>query len=220
MSSICSKLVLTAILLGGMAAAAQTSGNTGSYPQGSNASSTAMPANSNANPATASQNDRYKVGSHGISQQGEQRLVKEVRHELIMLPYYSVFDNLEYQVSGNSVRLLGQVTNPSLKKDAESAVKHIEGVENVENNIETLPPSPMDDQIRMQAYRAIYGYDGLFRYANGAVPPIHIIVNRGKISLEGVVDNDTDKNLAYMRARGVPGAFEVTNNLRVLYGKG
>src|SRR5437764_15134325 len=130
MSSIYPKLVLAAILAGGLAATAQ---NASSYPQ-SNPPSSAMPANSNANTATAYQNDHYKVGSHGISQQGEQRLVKEVRHELIMLPYYSVFDNLEFQVNGNSVKLLGQVTNPSLKKDAESAVKHIEGVENVENN--------------------------------------------------------------------------------------
>jgi hyperosmotically inducible protein len=114
--------------------------------------------------------------------------------------------------------LLGKVVNATLKKDAENAVKRIEGVENVDNRIDILPPAPMDDQIRMQAYRAIYGYDGLFKYANGAVPPIHIIVQNGRITLKGVVDSEADKNLAYMRANGLPNVFQVTNDLQVVKG--
>ena len=217
MSNIYSKIVSAAILAGGvvLSAAAQNGGSVNSYPQASNASSST----SRDVATNKSQDDRFKVGNRGISEQGEQRLVKEVRHEFIMLPYFSVFDNLEFQVHGNSVSLLGQATNPTLKSDAERAVKRIEGVENVQNNIEVLPPSPLDDQIRMQTYRAIYGYDGLFKYAHGAVPPIHIIVNHGRISLEGVVDNQADKNMAYIRARGVPGAFDVINNLRVVNDK-
>jgi hyperosmotically inducible periplasmic protein len=147
---------------------------------------------------------------------GEQRIIKEVHHELVMLPYYSVFDNLAYKVQGNTVTLLGQVSRPSLKSDAENVVKKIEGVDSVQNNIEVLPPSPSDDQIRRAVYRAIYGDPQLSKYAWGAVPPIHIIVNGGRVTLEGVVDNETDKNVANIRARGVPGTFEVTNNLQVV----
>lgn len=149
----------------------------------------------------------------------EQRITKEVRHELVMLPYYSVFDNLAYKVEGNTVTLLGQVTRPSLKSDAENVVKKIEGVETVVNNIEVLPPSPIDDQIRRAMFRKLYGDPVLNKYAWGAVPPIHIIVNNGRVTLEGVVDNESDKNVADIRAKEVPGVFEVQNNLRVVSAK-
>src|SRR5882762_4128782 len=144
-----------------------------------------------------------------------QNLVREVRHQLLLLPYYSVFDNLVFKVDGDRVTLEGQVTRPTLKSDAEAAVKGIEGVSGVTNNIEVLPPSPMDDQLRRAVYRAIYGDSGLSRYSIQAVPSIHIIVKNGNVTLEGVVDNETDKNLAYMRASQVPNVFSVKNNLVV-----
>src|ERR1700674_9206 len=144
-----------------------------------------------------------------------EKLYKEVRHQLVMLPWYSVFDNLAYQVEGDKVILSGQVTRPVLKSDAEAAVKSIEGVSSVVNNIEVLPPSPMDDQLRRAVYRAIYGDPALSRYSIQAVPSIHIIVKNGNVTLEGVVDNETDKNLAYMRASQVPNVFSVKNNLVV-----
>ena len=146
---------------------------------------------------------------------GADRLTREVRHELVMLPYYGVFDNLAYRVDGSTITLLGQVTRPTLKSDAESAVKHIEGVTRVENEIQVLPLSSMDDQIRMAEYRAIYGHPGLDRYAMQAVPPIHIIVSNGNVTLEGVVDTQADKEQANIRANTVNGVFKVTNNLRV-----
>jgi hyperosmotically inducible protein len=142
--------------------------------------------------------------------------MKEVRHELVMLPYYGVFDNLAYKVdSDGTVTLLGQVANPVLKSDAERAVKRIEGVEKVVNNIEVLPLSPNDDRIRRAAYRAIYGNSVLSQYQLRAVPPIHIIVKNGNITLEGAVAREMDKNLAGIKANGVHGAFSVTNNLIV-----
>jgi hyperosmotically inducible protein len=143
------------------------------------------------------------------------RLVKEVRHELVMLPYYDVFDNLSFKVEGARVTLMGQVTRPTLKSDAERVVKSIEGVESVTNNIEVLPLSPSDDQIRIAVYRAIYGQTALQRYGLRSVPPIHIIVRNGNVSLEGVVANEGDKNIAGIQANGVPGVFSVKNNLRV-----
>jgi hyperosmotically inducible protein len=146
---------------------------------------------------------------------GQDRVMREVRHELVMLPYYGVFDNLAYLVDGSTVTLLGQVTQPTLKSDAEKAVKGIEGVDRVNNQLQVLPLSPMDDQIRRAEYRAIYGQTGLDRYALQAIPPIHIIVNNGHVTLEGVVANQTDKDLAGVRANGVSGVFSVTNNLRV-----
>jgi hyperosmotically inducible protein len=133
-----------------------------------------------------------------------------------MLPYFGVFDNIAYKVDGYNVTLLGQVVRPSLKSDAENAVKHIEGVEKVDNQIEVLPPSPMDDRLRLELYRAIYGYPALEKYALGVQKPIRIIVNNGHVTLEGVVDNETDKNIAGLRAKGVPGTFSVTNNLQVV----
>jgi hyperosmotically inducible periplasmic protein len=146
---------------------------------------------------------------------GEDRIVHEIRHELLMLPYYNVFDNLAYRVDGTTVTLFGQVTRPTLKSDAENVVRKIEGVENVKNEIEVLPASPNDDEIRRATYRAIYSQAGLQLYSVRSIPPIHIIVKNGNVTLEGVVANETDKSLANMAARGVSGVFSVTNNLRV-----
>ncbi len=142
-------------------------------------------------------------------------LEKEVRHQLVLLPYYSVFDNLEYKVEGDKVTLLGQVVRPTLKSDAEAAVKKIEGVSAVENRIEVLPTSPNDDRIRRAVFRAIYSDTVLSRYAIQAVPPIHIIVKGGHVTLEGVAASEADKNVANIRANEVPGTFSVTNHLRV-----
>ena len=144
------------------------------------------------------------------------KLMKEVRHELVMLPYYSVFDNLEYRIEGDKVVLSGQVVRPTLKSDAEAVVKSIEGVSKVENQIEVLPVSPMDDQLRRALYRAIYSDAGLFRYGTSSVPSIHLIVKNGNVTLEGVVDNEADKNLANLRANQVPNVFSVKNNLRIV----
>ncbi len=143
------------------------------------------------------------------------RLVKEVRHELVMLPYYNVFDNLAYRVDGTKVTLFGQVARPTLKSDAEKAVKQVEGVQTVANEIEVLPLSPNDDQLRRALFRAIYSKPQLERYALSAVPPIHIIVKNGNVTLEGVVANEGDKNVAGIAANGVPGVFSVKNNLRL-----
>ena len=146
---------------------------------------------------------------------GTDRLTREVRHELVMLPYYGVFDNLAYRVDGSTVTLLGQVTRPTLKSDAGKVVKGIEGVTKVDNRIQVLPLSSMDDGLRIATYRAIFGKPGLDRYAMQAVPPIHIIVDNGKVTLEGVVATEADKNQSGLYANGVPGVFSVTNNLRV-----
>lgn len=151
----------------------------------------------------------------GSSERGQARLEREVRHELVMLPYYSVFDHMAFRVDGNTVALVGQVTRPTLKTDAERVVKSIEGVEQVKNEIEVLPPSPEDDRIRLAVFRAIYGDPALNRYAHQAVPPIHIIVKNGHVTLEGVVANEADKNIAGIRANSVPGVFSVKNNLKV-----
>jgi len=150
------------------------------------------------------------------SQKAVERIQREVRHELVMLPYLDVFDNLAYKVDGYNVTLFGQVTRPVLKSDAENVVKKIEGVEKVDNQIEVLPPSPMDDQLRLRLYRAIYGYAPLQKYALGVLKPIRIIVKGGHVTLEGVVDNASDKNVAGLRANGVPGVFSITNNLAVV----
>lgn len=145
-------------------------------------------------------------------------LMNEVRHQLVLLPWYSVFDNLEYNVDGTRVTLTGEVVLPVLKEDAEKAIKSIEGVTLVDNQIQVLPPSPMDDQIRRAEFRAIYSYPSFQHYSNMAVAPIHIVVSGGHVTLEGVVDNQADKDAANIRASGVPGVFSVTNNLRVLKG--
>jgi osmotically-inducible protein OsmY len=156
-----------------------------------------------------------KLEKRSETANADQQLQQKVGHQLRMLAYYSVFDNIEYRLSGGKVELLGQVVQPRLKSDAEAAVKRIEGVEGVENNIEVLPPSPDDDRIRVSCYRAIYMNGALQRYAMQPVPSIHIIVKNGHVTLAGVVDNETDKNIAFLQANGVDGAFSVTNNLRV-----
>ena len=151
-----------------------------------------------------------------LDQKSLARIYKEVRHELVMLPFYGVFDNLSYKVDPDgTVTLMGQVARPVLKSDAENAVKRIEGVERVVNNIEELPASPADDRIRREVYRAIYGNPALSEYQIRAVPPIHIIVKNGHITLEGVVARAMDKQIAGVQANGVPGTFSVTNNLAV-----
>ncbi|HKD83084.1 MAG TPA: BON domain-containing protein [Candidatus Angelobacter sp.] len=152
----------------------------------------------------------------GGEQRMQDRITREVRHELVMLPQLTIFDNLQYKVNGGEVTLLGAVRQPILKSEAENAVKRIEGVEKVNNQIDVLPPSPGDDRIRLAVAHALFGNNSpLFRYAMGALPPIHIIVRNGNVTLAGVVDNESDKNLANLRANGVPGVFSVTNNLTV-----
>jgi hyperosmotically inducible protein len=153
------------------------------------------------------------------SAKSQERITREVRHELLMLPYFGVFDYIAFKVDGSTVTLLGQVVRPSLKSDAENSLKRIEGVEKVDNQIEVLPPSSMDDGLRRRLYRSIYGYPALEKYALGVQKPIRIIVKSGRVTLEGVVDNDGDKNFAGIRANSVPGIFSVTNNLQVVPSK-
>lgn len=146
----------------------------------------------------------------------EQRIARDVRHELVTLPYYGVFDDLAFKVEGDTVTLFGSVVRPTLKSSAENVTKRIEGVEKVVNKIEVLPLSPMDDQVRLGVYRAIYGDSQLStRYAYRAVPSIHIIVKNGHVTLKGVVANEGDKNIANLRANSVSNVFSVTNNLYV-----
>ena len=146
----------------------------------------------------------------------ESRIAREVRHELVSLPYFGVFDDLGFTVNGSTVTLVGEVTRPTLKSDAGNVLKRVEGITNVVNNIEVLPLSPDDDRIRRGVYRAVYGDPSLStRYGFQALPSIHIIVKNGHVRLEGVVANEGDKNIAGIRANGVPGAFSVENDLRV-----
>jgi hyperosmotically inducible protein len=147
--------------------------------------------------------------------QGYQRLMKEVRHELVMLPNLNVFDNLAFRIDGNTVTLLGHVTRPTLKSDAENVVKRIEGVEKVNNQIEVLPLSPNDDRIRRDVYLALVRQAQLQKYFMQAVPPVRIIVKNGNVILEGVVANKGDLDIAKITANGVSGVFSVTNNLKV-----
>jgi hyperosmotically inducible protein len=166
--------------------------------------------------APASPTTQDNPASGALSQKSIDRIYKEVRHELVMLPFYGVFDNLSYKVDPDgTVTLLGQVSRPTLKSDAENSVKRIEGVEKVVNNIEVLPTSINDDRIRRAVYRAIYTSSVLSPYQLRAVPPIHIIVKNGNVALEGVVARTMDKQVAGIKANGVSGVFGVTNNLRV-----
>jgi hyperosmotically inducible protein len=150
------------------------------------------------------------------SAKAQERIMREVRHELLMLPYFGVFDYIAFKVDGYNVTLLGQVVRPTLKSDAEHVVKRIEGVQKVDNLIEVLPPSPDDDRLRINLYRAIYGFPALEKYALGVQKPIRIIVKNGHVTLEGVVDSEADKNLAGVRANTVPGIFSVDDNLQVV----
>ena len=145
---------------------------------------------------------------------GQERLVKEVRHELVMLPNLNVFDNLSFRVDGGTVTLLGHVTRPTLKSDAENVVKRIEGVEKVNNQIEVLPLSPNDDRVRRDVYLALLRRAQMQKYFMQAVPPIRIIVKNGNVTLEGVVANKGDLDVAKIAANGVSGVFSVTNNLK------
>ena len=146
---------------------------------------------------------------------GYQRLVREVRHELVMLPNLNVFDNLGFRVDGNTVTLMGHVMRPTLKSDAENVVKRIEGVEKVNNQIEVLPLSPNDDRIRRDVYLALVRQAQLQKYFMQAVPPIRIIVKNGNVTLEGVVANKGDSDVAKIAVNGVSGVFGVTTNLKV-----
>jgi hyperosmotically inducible protein len=154
------------------------------------------------------------IGQTGQSSVDDARFAERIRKELVKLPYYGVYDNLSFEVKGNDVVLYGQVVRPTTRKEAERRVARIEGVDHVINKIEVLSPSSSDDAIRRRVYRAIFSSDGLYRYAMGANPSIHIIVNRGHVTLEGVVSGKMDSQLAYMAANQVPGVFSVTNNLR------
>jgi hyperosmotically inducible protein len=161
------------------------------------------------------QNSDGTVQAGQGAQRMQDRISREVFHELVMLPQLTIFDNLQYKVNGNNVTLMGQVRDAILKDSAEKAVKKIEGVESVTNQIEILPASPNDDRIRRQVARAIFNDDRLFRYSMGSVPPIHIIVKNGHVTLEGVVNSQGDKDAANLRANGVAGVFSVENHLQV-----
>ncbi|MEK6279294.1 MAG: BON domain-containing protein [Acidobacteriota bacterium] len=150
----------------------------------------------------------------GVESTSDKQVVKQVRHELVTLPYYGVFDNLGYKVEGTTVTLFGQVTRPTTRHDAGRRVAKIAGVQQVVNNIKVLPLSSFDDSIRARTYRAVFRSGSLYRYAMGANPSIHIIVDRGHVTLEGVVGSKMDRQLAYIAANGVFGTFSVTNNLR------
>jgi len=143
------------------------------------------------------------------------KMSDQVRKALVTLPYCGVFDNLEYKIDGSTITLSGQVVRPTTKSDAEHRVAKVEGVDRVVNNIEVLPLSSFDNSIRARTYRAVFRTGSLYRYAMGANPSIHIVVDNGRVTLEGVVSNQMDSQLAYTAANGVPGVFHVTNNLRV-----
>jgi len=155
----------------------------------------------------------FTYGSNKLPAQ--RSLDDKVRHEIAMLPYYSVFDDLTYRVDGDKVILFGEVTQPTLKRDAESAIKHLEGVRSFESHVEVLPLSRFDNDIRLRTYRAVFGYSGLSKYSLGVRPSIHIIVKNGNVTLTGVVDSKMDHDTAYLRANSVTGAFSVKNNLEI-----
>jgi osmotically-inducible protein OsmY len=162
------------------------------------------------------QEPQRKTPAHRDSGASNSALAAEIRHELLMLPYYDVFDWLEGEVQDGRVVLRGEVTRPTIKSAAESRVKQIEGVEQIDNQIQVLPVSSNDDRLRIALYRSIFNFNSpLFRYATRSVPPIHIIVNRGRATLKGVVATEMDRQLAYTKARSVPGLFDVQNELRV-----
>lgn len=159
------------------------------------------------------------LGATPNADKSARTLEDRVRHELVMLPFYNVFDNFTFSVNGDEVTLMGSVTRPTLKSSAENVVKRLEGVAKVNNQIEVLPLSPFDDRLRLALFRSIYSQPGLDRYALGAVPGIHIIVKNGNVTLEGVVMNEMDRNVANIRANQVAGVFSVENKLRVVKGK-
>lgn len=163
----------------------------------------------------AAKNDKH-IDPYVNGPTNETRMVQEIRHQLVMLPYYSVFDDLGFTVNGGAVTLVGEVTQPVIKDDAAKVVQKVEGVTSVVNNIEVLPLSPMDNDIRRKVYRAIYGDPVLStRYGFQALPSIHIIVKNGNVRLEGVVANEMDRSVAYIRANAVSGVFKVENDLKI-----
>ncbi|MBO0858260.1 MAG: BON domain-containing protein [Chloracidobacterium sp.] len=144
-------------------------------------------------------------------------LTKEIRKELVTLPFLSVYDWLEGRVEPDgTVYLAGQVTRPTLKKDAQRRVEKVEGVDKVINQIEVLPLSSNDDRLRLAVFRALFNANSpLFRYGQQPIPPIHIIISRGRLVLKGIVATKGDSDIATIRARGVPGLFDVKNELGV-----
>ena len=169
-----------------------------------------------------SDHEQHKVGiaaESSRSSDGRMSMMisDEVRHQLLLLSNYGIFDWIECEINADrSATLRGQVTRPTLKADAENALRKIEGIPGINNQIEVLPLSTGDDKIRIAVYRSIFRYDGpLFRYATQSVPPIHIIVNNGRVTLKGVVASKADSQQALMAANGVSGVFEVKNELRV-----
>lgn len=150
-----------------------------------------------------------------VSSREQDRLTKEVRKKLVTLPYYSVFDNLEYQMDGANVTLLGQTNRPRTRDDAQRAVARIEGIGTVTNHIEVLPVSPNDDRLRRAVYRAVYRLQGFEKYQIQSVPPIHIIVKNGNLTLVGAIGDEGDKQRVGLAANGVPGIFSVENKLIV-----
>jgi len=185
--------------------------------------------------------------SHGRTANAQtqaQTATEEIRRELLQLPYYGVFDYMAFKYDKGTVTLMGYAYHPGLKTDAERAVKRAAGVDDVKDQIEELPPSRNDDELRWKTYYAIYRDPFLSRYAPGggvlwghrhafgrafspfgAGPfpgmepagdyPIHIIVKNGRITLLGVVDNESDKTVAGVKAQQVPGSFGVQNDLMV-----
>lgn len=161
----------------------------------------------------------FSVQSAMATTQRTESVAKQVKHELNMLPYVNVFDYMTFAVDANgNVTLGGEVTNPVLKSDAANAIKRIEGVEHVNNQIQVLPVSFMDNGLRIRLFRTIYGYPALERYGVGANKSIRIIVDNGHVTLVGVVDNEMDRNIAGIRANGVAGVFSVDNQLMVVKG--
>jgi hyperosmotically inducible protein len=156
-----------------------------------------------------------QIGWAGDKTSGPGRIEQQVRRELVTLPFYNLFDSFTFRVDGDVVTLMGKVTRPTLKSDAENVVKKIEGIRMVNNQIEILPLSPNDDQLRLSLYRAIYGHTILQTLAIRAVPPIHILVQNGNVTLEGSVANSMQKTIAGAQANSVSGVFSVINNLSV-----
>jgi len=165
-------------------------------------------------PERLRQSLNMRFGHARVGSPGGDRIAREVRHELVMLPY-GLFDNLSFRVDGGAVTLVGEVTRSALKSGAGNVVKRIEGVDRVNNDIQVLPLSPSDERIRLRVYRAVYGQPVLNRYALSAVPPIHIVVENGNVSLEGAMASDSGKNIAGLRANSVPGGSSVNNGLQV-----
>jgi len=180
-----------------------------------------VPTGLNVFAASSLQSEQPKLnvatGASKTSNQMSMLVADEVRHRLLLLSNYGIFDWIEFEINADrSATLRGQVTRPTLKTDAENALRNIESIPRIENQIEVLPISTGDDQIRIAVYRSIFRYEGpLFRYATQSIPPIHIIVNNGRVTLKGVVADEKDSQLAFMAANGVSGVFEVKNELRV-----